>query len=139
MCTLSYVWLFATLYSLLCPLDSPGKNTGVGCHFLIYGIFTTQGANPALLCLLHWQVNSLPLISSVAQSCLTLCDPMKCNPPGLPVYHQLPEFTQLMSTESMMPSNHLNLCHHLLLPPSIFLSIRVFSNKSVFHIRRPKY
>ena len=51
------VCLFATLYSLLSPWDSPGKNTGVGCHFLIQGIFPTQGANPALLCLLHWQVD----------------------------------------------------------------------------------
>ena len=43
---------------LLCPWDSPGKNTGVGCHFLLQGIFPTQGLN---LCLLHWQVDSLPL------------------------------------------------------------------------------
>ena len=35
--------------------DSPGKNTGVGCHFLLQGIFPTQGSNPSLLCLLHWQ------------------------------------------------------------------------------------
>ena len=40
---------------LLCPRDSPGKNTGVGCHFLLQGIFPTQGSNPRLLCLLHWQ------------------------------------------------------------------------------------
>ena len=44
-----------------------------------------------------------------------------------------------MSTESMMPSNHLILCHPLLLLPSIFTSIRVFSNESALHIRRPKY
>ena len=46
---------------------------------------------------------------------------------------------KLMSTESVMLSNHLTLCHPLLLPPSIFLSIRVFSNESVLHIRWPKY
>ena len=46
---------------------------------------------------------------------------------------------KLMSIESVMPSNHLILCHLLLLPPSIFPSIRVFSNKSVLHIRWPKY
>ena len=46
---------------------------------------------------------------------------------------------KLMSIESVMPSNHLILCHPLLLPPSIFPSIRVFSNESVFHIRWPKY
>ena len=42
---------------LLCPWDSPGKNTGVGCHFLLQGILLTQGSNPRLL---HWQKNSLP-------------------------------------------------------------------------------
>ena len=46
---------------LLCPWDSPGKNTGVGCHALLQGIFPTQGLNPLLLHLLHWQVGSLPL------------------------------------------------------------------------------
>ena len=46
---------------------------------------------------------------------------------------------KLMSIESVMPSNHFILCHPLLLPPSIFPSIRVFSNESVFHIRWPKY
>ena len=40
--------------------DSPGKNTEVGCHALLQGIFPTQGLNPCLLCLLHWQVGSLP-------------------------------------------------------------------------------
>ena len=43
---------------VLCPWDSPGKNTGVGCHFLLQEIFLTQGLYP---CLLHWQVDSLPL------------------------------------------------------------------------------
>ena len=47
--------------SLLGPWDSLGKNTGVGCHALLQGIFPTQGSNPCLLCLLHWQVGSLPL------------------------------------------------------------------------------
>ena len=46
---------------LLCPWDSPGKNTGVGCHFLLQGIFLTQGSN---LCLLHYQVDSYPLAPS---------------------------------------------------------------------------
>ena len=43
---------------LLCPWDFPGKNTGVGCHFLLQGIFQIHGSNP---CLLHWQADSLPL------------------------------------------------------------------------------
>ena len=46
---------------LLCPLNSPGKNTAAVCHFLLQGIFLTQGSNPCLLCLLHWQAGSLPL------------------------------------------------------------------------------
>ena len=46
---------------LLCPWDFPGKNSGVGCHFLSQGIFPTQGSNSCLLLLLHWQVDSLPL------------------------------------------------------------------------------
>ena len=64
---------------------------------------------------------------------------MDCSTPGLAVRHQLPESTQPMSIESVMPSNHLILCHLLLLPPSIFSSIRVFSKESVLHIRWPKY
>ena len=68
-----------------------------------------------------------------------LCNTMNPSMPGLPVYHQLPEFTQPMSTESVMPSNHLILCHPLLLLPSIFPSSRVFSNESALCIRWPKY
>ena len=69
--------------------------------------------------------------------------------PGLPVHHQRPEFTQThlylqspskpMSIVSVMPSKHLMLCNPLLFPPSIFPSIRVFSNESVLHNRWPKY
>ena len=77
--------------------------------------------------------------SSVAQLCPTLCNPMDCSKPGLPVHHQLPELLKLMSIELVMPSNHLILCHPLLLMPSIFTSIRIFPNESVLHIRWPKY
>ena len=59
--------------------------------------------------------------------------------PGFPVHHQLPESTQTMSIESVMPSNYLILCYPLLLLPSIFPSIRVFSNESVLSIRWSKY
>ena len=76
---------------------------------------------------------------SVAELCPTLCNPMDCNTPGFPVLHYLPEFTQIMSIELVMPSNHLILCHPLLLLPSILLSIRVFSNDLTLHIRWPKY
>ena len=46
---------------ILCPWDFSGKNTGVGCCFLLQGIFPTQGSNLSLLCLLHWQADSLPI------------------------------------------------------------------------------
>ena len=58
---------------------------------------------------------------------------------SFPVLYCLPEFAKLMSIESVMPSNHLILCHLLILLPSIFSSIRVFSSESVLHVRWPKY
>ena len=78
--------------------------------------------------------------SSVAQSCPTLCDCVNRNMPGLPVHHQLPEGSlKFMSIESVMPSNHLILCHPLLLLPPIPPSNTVFSNESTFRMRWPKY
>ena len=76
---------------------------------------------------------------SVAQLCPTRCDPMDCSTPGFPVLHHLPELLKLMPIESLMPSNHFIFCCPLLLLPLIFPSIKVFSNKSVLHIRWPKY
>ena len=62
---LSSVWLFATPWTvvtgLLCPWNFPGKNTAVCCHILLQGIFPTQGSNPCLLHLWHWQLDSLQL------------------------------------------------------------------------------
>ena len=77
--------------------------------------------------------------SSVAQSCLTLYDPMNHSTPGLPVHHQLPELLRLTSIESVMPSSHLILCRPLLLLLPIPPSIRVFSNESTLRMRWPKY
>ena len=75
----------------------------------------------------------------VAWSCPTLYNPMDCST-RLPCSSPSPgALLKLMSIESVMPSNHLVLCHPLLLLPSIFPSIRVFSNESAFHIRWPKY
>ena len=64
---------------------------------------------------------------------------MDCSMPGLLVHYELLEFTQTMSIALMRPSNHLILCRPLFLLPSIFPSIRIFSNESVLGIRRPKY
>ena len=77
--------------------------------------------------------------SSVAQSCLTLCDPMNrtCQASLSITNSQSPP--KPMFIELVMPSNHLILCHPLLLLPSIFPSIRFFSNESALHIRWPKY
>ena len=74
--------------------------------------------------------------SSVAKSCPTLCDHMDRSTPGLPVHHQ--SLLKVMSIESVMPSTIIP-CRPLLLPPSIFPSIRVFSNDSVLCIRWPKF
>ena len=88
---------------LLCPRDFPGKITGVGCRFLLQEIFLTQGWNPrlCLFCLLngrqilyHCATCKALQIRSVAQSCPTLWDPMNRSTPGLPVHHQVPEFTE---------------------------------------------
>ena len=76
---------------------------------------------------------------SVAQSCLTPCDPMDCSTPGLLSFTISQSLLKLMSIESVIPSNHLILCHPLLLLPSIFPSIRVFFNESALHIMWPKY
>ena len=74
---------------------------------------------------------------SIAQSCPAFCDSMDCSTPGLPITNSR-SLLKPISIESVMPSNHLILCHPLLFPPSIFPSIRVFSNESVLHIRWPK-
>ena len=76
--------------------------------------------------------------SSDTQSHLTLCDPMDCSTLGFSAHQQLPELTQTHVHELVMPSNHLILCRPILLPPSIFPSIRVCSNESVLHNRWPK-
>ena len=75
---------------------------------------------------------------SVAKLCLTLCNPMDCSTPGFPVLHYLLEFAQA-HVHSVSDAIHLILYHPLLLLPSIFPSIRIFSNESVLCIRWPKY
>ena len=77
--------------------------------------------------------------SSVAQSCLTLCNPWTAAHQASLSITNSRSLPKLMSIESVMPSNHLILCHSLLLLPSIFPSTRVFSNESVLHIRWLNY
>ena len=77
--------------------------------------------------------------NSVAQLCPTVCNPMDCSMPGLPIHHQLPKLAQTQghrAGDAMQPSHPLS---PLLLLPSIFPSIRIFSNESALCIRWPNY
>ena len=77
--------------------------------------------------------------SSVAQLCLTLCDPMDCSTPGFPVHHQ---FLELAQTHVHRVNDAIQSSHPLSYPsplPSVFLSIRVFSNESALRMKWPKY
>ena len=80
---LSRVRLFVTPWTLahqaVCPWDSPGKNTGVGCHFFLQGIFPTQGLNPLLLRVWHCQVDSLPLYHLGRTSILNKSQQILCS------------------------------------------------------------
>ena len=76
---------------------------------------------------------------SIAKSCLTLCDPLNCSTPDFLSFTISQSLFKLMSIESVMPFNHLILYHPFLLLPSIFPSIRVFSNESALCTRWPKY
>ena len=72
-----------------------------------------------------YEIIKMSQFSSVTQSCPTLCNPMDCSTPGFPVHHQLPELAQILSIESVMPSNHVILCCPLILlpyPPAFNLS-----------------
>ena len=104
---------------LLCPWDSPGKNTGVGCHFLLQGIFpqSVQSLSCVRLFVTPW--------SAARQASLSITNSRS--------------ILKLISITLVMQSNHLILCRPLLLLLSVFPSIRVFSNESVLHIRFPKY
>ena len=77
------------------------------------------------------------ILYEITQSCLTLCDPMNCSMPGLPVHHHLPEFTQT-HVHQVCDAIQASYPPLFLLPP-IPPSIRVFSNESTFRIRWPKY
>ena len=96
------------------------------------GFFTTSATWEARFLI------AIVVVHSLAKSCPTICSPVDCSMPSFPVLHHLLKFTQT-SIESVMPFNHLILCHPLLLLPSIFPSIRVFSNESALRIWWPKY
>ena len=117
--------------------------------FILFPLFYSSGVIYTILpssSFIHSSASVISVIgslsiqfSSAAHLCPSLCDPMDCSIPGLPVHHQLLCLLKLISIESLMASNHLILCCPLLLPPSFFLSIRVFSNESALRIQWLKY
>ena len=116
-------WTVAHQTSL--SMEFPGKNTGVGCHALLQGIFPTQGLNPHLLCPLHWQAGSLPLALAGKPICCSLtklypilCDPMDCSTPGFL------SFTSPRVCSDSCPLSRL--CH-----PTISSSVAHFSSGQV--------
>ena len=128
--------------------DSPGKNTGVGCHALFQGIFPSQGLNPGfshckqILYQLsyqespfHLQFSSVQLLSRVRLFATLGITERQASLSITNSWSSL----RLMSVESVMQSNHLILCRPLLLLPPIPPSIRVFSNESTLCMRWPKY
>ena len=135
----------------LCPWDSPSKNTGVGSHFLLQGIFPTQGLNPCFLSFLHCgqilypQSHQGSPSTSSFSSVQSLSGVRPFATPWIAALQASLSITNswslliFMFIESVMPSNHLIFCCPLLPPPSIFPSFRVFSNESALHIRWPKY
>ena len=110
------------------------KSNGAHIKHLVHSIEQTLGS-----CFIMYCFIILTQFSSVTQLCPTLCNPMNCSTPGLPVHHQLLESTQThvhCVSDAIQPSHPLL---PLLLLPSIFPSIRVFSNESALFIRWPKY
>ena len=132
---LSHVQLFVTPWTvshrLLYPWDFAGKNTGVDCHFLLHLRHWLWLNNVRTIC----DVSSVQLLSCVQP----FATPWTAARQASLFITNSQSWLKLMSIQSVMPSNHLILCCLLLLPPSFFPSIRVFSNESVFHIRWPKY
>ena len=127
MCTLSHfshVRLCATLWALAhqAPLSmgfSRQEYWNGYSHFLLKGTFPTQGSNPCLFCLLHWQADSLPLhhlssVQFICSVCARLCETpwtAACQA-SLSIINSR-SLLKLISIESVMPSNHLILCHHI--------------------------
>ena len=129
-------------HGLYSPGNFLGQNTGVGSLSLLQGTFPTQRLNPGLP---HCRQILYQLSHSSAQFSLSGMsdslrpnEPQHARPPYV-VHHHSWSPPKLMSIELVMPSNHLILCRPLLLTPSIFPSIRVFSNESVLRIRWPKH
>ena len=152
-----FIWIITHNYSVmsnstkstgfLCPWNSRSKNTGVSGHSLLQGIFLMQGSNLAFLhcrqILNHWaareahqdyQFSSVQLLSRV----WLFATPWTAACQASLSFTNSQSLLRFISIESVILSNHLILSRPLLLLPSIFPSIRVFSSESVLRIRRPK-
>ena len=116
--------------------EEPGRIQSWGCRSVRKNLGSKQQQCNIYFVIVHW---SFSKIISVAQSCPTLCDTVDCSTQGILSIPNSCSLLKLMSIESVMPSNHLILCHPLLLLPLVFPSIRVFSSESVLHVRWPKY
>ena len=143
---LSCVQLFAAPWTVACQ---PSLSIGFSrqeywcrLHFFLQGIFLSQGSNQHLLCLLYCRRIHYPLSQSSVQSLsrvqLFATPWIKACQASLSITNSR-SLPKLVSIELVMPFNHLILCRPLLLLPSIFPSIRVFSTESALHIRWPKY
>ena len=141
----SFATPWTVAHRLLCPWDFPGKNTGVDGHFLLQGIFQTQGSNRGLL---RWRWllylteppgnYNVQSVQSLSRLHLFRTPWTAAHQASLSINNSW-SLLKFMSIELVMPSGHLILCGPPLLLPSIFPSIRFFSNESVLHIRWPKY
>ena len=109
---------------LLRPWDFPGKSSGVGCHCLLHFISSSMHISQSVQSLSRVRLFVTPW-TATRQASLSITN--------------FRSLLKLMSTESVMPFNHLILCHPFLLPPSIFPRIRVFSSESGLRLRWPKY
>ena len=104
-----------------------------------FGTYSSISSFYLILCTYFSLLGRLVQFSSVAQSYLTLWNPIDCSIPGLPVCINSRSLLNLMSIELVMPSNHLILCHPLLLLLSIFPRVTDFSTESFLCIRWPKF
>ena len=122
----------------------------LGCHKTLGESDTWMPLTPCpasvdnlepIICWRQSQIHSRSSVQfgSVAQSCPTLCNPMNCSTPGLPVHHQLPEFTQTHVHRVGDAIQLSHLCHPLCLLPPMPPSIRVFTNESTLCMRWPRY
>ena len=128
----SFDWIAWLRRCLLCPLALIWVVILVRKIFLSPQLGLSSFLYICLVLFIHWVIAHFRVFSSVTRLCPTLCDPMASSTPGLPVHHQVLELTQTHVHQVGDVIHHLILCCSLLFLPSIFPSIRVFSNESSY-------